>query len=263
MIKKTKEEVKEVACEPIQHKEIAIQFNAETLISQAIDQKVPVETMEKLLAMRRELKAEWSKEQFDKAMANFQGECPVIKKRKAGGKTNSGVIAYYYAPLEDIVEQTKELIRKNGFSYMIQTQTTPEGVEVVCTIKHQAGHSENSKISMPLGNKTGVMSAPQVVAAALTFAKRYAFSNAFGILTGDDDNDASSKDLPIEPSDKEKAANGFQTLRNAILKATVKELTEYQTKMSTSVKYTPEQKIEFADMVRIRLEELKPIKETK
>jgi len=66
-----------------------------------------------------------------------------------------------------------------------------------------------------------------------------------------------------EASDDEKAAKGFQTLKNAILKATVKELTEYQKKMSTSVKYTPEQKIEFAKMVEIRLEELKPIKETK
>jgi ERF superfamily. len=34
------------------------------------------------------------------------------------------------------------------------------------------------------------MSDTQHVAAALTFAKRYAFTNAFGIMTGDDDNDA-------------------------------------------------------------------------
>ena len=34
------------------------------------------------------------------------------------------------------------------------------------------------------------MSQTQVEAAALTFAKRYAFCNAFGILTGDEDTDA-------------------------------------------------------------------------
>ena len=44
------------------------EFSAEELISQAIDKGVSVETMEKLLAMRKELKNEWAKEQFDKAM---------------------------------------------------------------------------------------------------------------------------------------------------------------------------------------------------
>ena len=48
----------------------AKEFSAETLIAQAIDKAVPVETMEKLLAMRRELKAEWAKEQFDAAIAS-------------------------------------------------------------------------------------------------------------------------------------------------------------------------------------------------
>jgi len=33
------------------------------------------------------------------------------------------------------------------------------------------------------------MSAPQVVAATITFRKRYAFCNAFGIMTGDEDID--------------------------------------------------------------------------
>jgi hypothetical protein len=50
---------------------------------------------------------------------------------------------------------------------------------------------------VPLGNKTQIMSDTQVTAAALTFAKRYAFCNVFGILTGDEDNEA------ILPKDKE------------------------------------------------------------
>jgi hypothetical protein len=54
-----------------------------------------------------------------------------------------------------------------------------------------AGHSESSDVEVPLGTKTEIVSASQVVASALTFAKRYAF-NAFGILTGDEDNDSQS-----------------------------------------------------------------------
>jgi len=163
------------------------QTSVENLLSQAVKQGASVETMEKLLAMRRELKAEFAKEAFDKAMADFQKECPVIKKKKAGGKTNSGQVGYMYAPLESIVEQVKGLLHDHGFSYSIQTKTGDKKVTAICTAKHVNGHSESSDMEIPLGGKTGIMSDSQVTAAAITFAKRYAFCNAFGILTGDAD----------------------------------------------------------------------------
>lgn len=180
-------------------------MSVESFITQAISANVPIETLERLLAMRTQVKAEQAKEAFDRAMAEFQGDCPVIVKSKNGGQTNSGVVAYKYAPLDVIVKQTKELLKKNGFSYAIQTVTEPEKVKVTCFVKHELGHSESSSVEVPLGAKTSVMSAPQVVASALTFAKRYAFCNAFGILTGDEDTDA--KEVPKNPkviSDKNK-----------------------------------------------------------
>ena len=61
---------------------MSVQHDAEALIAKAIDKKVPVETMERLLMMRRELKAEWAKAEFDKALAAFQAECPIIKKNE-------------------------------------------------------------------------------------------------------------------------------------------------------------------------------------
>lgn len=165
-------------------------ITAEFLIQQAVSGNSPVETIEKLLAMRKELKAEWAKEQFDEAMAKFQAECPVIKKKKAGGKTKSGGVAYYYAPIESIVEQTKDLIAKNGLSYAIKIETQPDKVKAICIVKHKAGHSEQSEMEAPLTTKTEIMSQPQVFAATATFVKRYAFCNAFGIMTGEDDTDA-------------------------------------------------------------------------
>ena len=159
------------------------------LISKAIDKNVPVETMEKLLSMRRELKAEFSKEEFNKAMSDFQAGCPTIKKTKKGGKTDEGDIAYKYAPIESIVEQTKYLIKKHGFSFGIQTFITDKTVKVTCRINHISGHSESTDIELPLTTRTRIMSAPQVVAATVTFGKRYTFCNGFGIMTGDDDTD--------------------------------------------------------------------------
>lgn len=170
------------------------ELSAEGLIAQAITQGASVETMEKLMAMRRELKVEWAKEQFDSAMMMFQSECPIIKKTKSGAKIkDTGLPAYKYAPLDAIVLQTKKLIEKHGFSYKIDTKTLDGKVEATCIAKHKAGHQDQSTIEVPLGVKTGVMSDSQQVAAALTFAKRYAFCNVFGILTSDEDTDAPAK----------------------------------------------------------------------
>jgi ERF superfamily len=169
---------------------------AEALIAKAIDKNVPVETMERLLAMRRELKAEWAKEEFDRAMSAFQADCPIIEKTK-GVKTKSGIVAYKYAPIESIVDQVKEYLQKHGFSYATNMELLENGtmkVKVSIRVTHAGGHSETTEMTVPLGNKTDIMSQTQVVAAAQTFAKRYAFCNAFGILTGDEDTDASREE---------------------------------------------------------------------
>lgn len=171
------------------------QLSVEDLIAKAIDKGTPVGTMERLLTMRDKLKAEFAKEEFNKAMAAFQADCPTIKKTKEV-KTNTGTVAYSYAPIESIVDQVKSLLQKHGFSYSSTMDLLDDKVKVTIKVTHAAGHSEHNEMTVPLGNKTQVMSATQVVAAAQTFAKRYAFCNAFGILTGDEDNDARPNPVP-------------------------------------------------------------------
>ena len=167
--------------------------SVENFISQAISQSLPVETLERLFDLRIKVKAEKAKEAFDSAMAKFQGECPVIEKSKNGGATKSGKVAYKYAPLDSIVSQVKSFITNNEFSYKTNSETFADKVKVTVIVKHSLGHSEDTSVEVPLGTKTDIMSAPQVVASALTFAKRYAFCNAFGIMTGDEDNDATEE----------------------------------------------------------------------
>jgi hypothetical protein len=166
-------------------------FSTEALIARAIDQKVPVETMERLLVMAKEMQAIKAKQEFDRAMAKFQSECPTIEKTKAV-HTNSGSLAYKYAPIESVVEQVKNALTNNGFSYSTNMEMLENGVKVFVKVTHVMGHSEVTEMTVPLGNKTQVMNQSQVVAAASTFAKRYAFLNAFGIMTGDEDIDGAN-----------------------------------------------------------------------
>lgn len=189
-------------------------MSIEKMISLAITEKVPVETMERILAMRRELKAEWAKAEYDKAMAAFQAECPVIEKTKEI-KTNAGALAYKYAPIENIVKQVAPILQKHGFSYSTTMELKEKGVRVIVKVTHSAGHSEESPMEVPFGTKTNIMSETQVAAAAQTFAKRYAFCNAFGILTGDEDNDARPMEESVSKKGQDAPAETRRPLEGA------------------------------------------------
>lgn len=179
-----------------------VKDEATALISQAIDKNVPVESLERLLAMRRELRAEKSKEEYDRSMAKFQASCPTIQKKKEV-RNSSDAVVYRYAPIESIVEQVKDQLSDNGFSYSTNMELQDSQVTVCVKVTHRAGHSEKTCMTVPLGTRTNIMSQSQVVAAASTFAKRYAFCNAFGILTGDEDTDSQ----PEKEEKKESKSN--------------------------------------------------------
>jgi len=213
------------------------QSDIQLFITQAIDKGVPVETLERLLIMAKELKAEYAKEQFNINMSAFQANCPVIKKTKSV-TTKSGMVAYRYAPIESIVQQVKHLIQEYGFSYSIDTETKEKTVKAICTVRHLLGHNETSSFEVPLGQQTQVMNDSQVVAAALTFAKRYAFCNAFGIMTSDQDTDGATAKVELITNDQLNIINIFLTeagVKEAVILdkykvASLNQLTAYQAK---------------------------------
>lgn len=192
----------------------------EELIAAGIEKGLPVETMERLLVMRKELRAEAAKEAYDEAMAAFQAECPVIQKDKAV-KFNTkagGAVDYVYAPMDSIIRQVKDLIAKNGFSYKFKIKEDEGGVEAICIVTHKKGHSESSEFTAG-GAGTALMSAAQVTSSKATYAKRNAFCNVFGITTGDEDNDAPKSK---EESDAESLATQAQHERIGELAAKCK-----------------------------------------
>lgn len=170
--------------------------SAEILIAQAIEKGASVDTMERLLAMRTQLKGEFAKEAFIKAMSNFQAQCPIIVKDKIV-YDKQGKERYRFAPLENIVTQVRKPLTENGFSYTVDVINDTTYLTAICKVTHILGHSETSSFQVPI-DKDGYMSAPQKYAAASTFAKRYAFVNATGILTGDEDSDATPETVHEE-----------------------------------------------------------------
>jgi len=162
--------------------------SVESFIMKAVETNLPIESLERLLAMRKEVKAEMSKEAFINAMSSFQAQCPIISKNK-DVKGKDGKVRYSYASLDSIVSQVKQALGANGLAYSTQVINEVGFITAVCQITHNLGHSESSSFRIPIGTEE-YMTEPQKYASRLTFAKRYAFCNALGILTGEDDFDA-------------------------------------------------------------------------
>ena len=165
--------------------------NAEALIAKAIEHQVPVETMERLLALRDRLRAEQAREAFFVALGQFQSECPIIVKSNlvTVQSQSGGRYSYQFAPLDKIVSTVRPILAKHGLSYTFDSADTEGAKTTICRLHHIGGHSEASSFTAPI-DATARMSSTHKSASAHTYAKRYAFCNALGILTGEEDDDA-------------------------------------------------------------------------
>jgi len=177
-----------------------VSINPEMLIMKGIESNLPVESLERLLAMRQTLKEEQAKEAFFNAMANFQAECPVIQKNKKVMERNSNKVRYAYASLDSIVSQISPFLKEYGLSYMFKSTCQDGAVIQSCEVHHVLGHVETSSFSIPI-DPDGYMGDAQKSGSASSFAKRYALTDAFGILTGDQDDDAQSLGGTLSPQD--------------------------------------------------------------
>lgn len=160
------------------------QRQAEHFLERAIETKADVSVIERLMVIRRELKAEAAEEAYKQALAAFQAECPQVIRTVAGHENR-----YRYAPLEVIVKTVKPYLERHGFSFTVNTVASETSMEALVTVQHRAGHQMTTSFKVPTESRAG-MSPAQKYGAAATFAKRYAFCNAFGILTAERDTDA-------------------------------------------------------------------------
>jgi hypothetical protein len=112
----------------------------EGFISQAIEKGLPIETIERFLAMRKEFRADQAREAYVMAMAQFQKECPVIAKTKEV-KNKEGKVTYKYAPLDSIVLQVKDALGNNNLAYNFREERSEDGktLTAICTIRHSMG----------------------------------------------------------------------------------------------------------------------------
>lgn len=156
------------------------------IIAMGLKQGITPESLEKLLAMKERLDAKQAEEDFYAARTAFQAESKVILK------TVNVDHKYNYAPLDHIVEAVRPLLVKYGFSYAFSSKLADGQITVVCTVHHTGGHKTETSWSCRVTSGTKLMNEPQQDAWSDTFARRYAFTGAFGLVVAGEDKDANS-----------------------------------------------------------------------
>lgn len=172
-------------------------LDPQALISKALETGAGIDTMERLVALAKDVREVQAKEAWYEAMAEFQRRCPAIKKTataKIASRTGAGY-SYRYAPLDGILSVIQPVMGPLGLSVSWRSRVEPAQVIVSCRISHTLGHHEESgEIAMPIVQGDGGGANPaQRVGIAATYAKRYALLGIIGMAPEDDDDAASGQ----------------------------------------------------------------------
>lgn len=176
--------------------------NNDNLLLRAVEQGATPEALEKLVALQERIMAKNAEMEFNRAIQEFQSECPPIDKDRTAEVRKDGKIqyTYKYATLEQIARTIQPLLKKHGLSYSFDSSCVPIGNREVlvakCTVHHVAGHSRSGTFQCPI-DSTARMNVMQQSASALSYARRYALTLALGITTAEYDDDARSMDPPV------------------------------------------------------------------
>jgi len=180
-----------------------VRLDPQALIRTAVESGAGIETLERLVALAKDVRAQQAREAWYHAMAEFQRTCPaILKTATAKIATRSGAgYGYKYAPLDEITSTILPIMGPLGLSISWRTpKMDAQGVVAVCRVSHELGHFEESgEVAVPVvqGDGSGA-SAPQRVGIAISYAKRYALLSAIG-LAPEDDPDAHDPGPAVQP----------------------------------------------------------------
>lgn len=151
----------------------------------ALNPDVPVDKLEKIIALHERVQATAAKAAFDEAFAAMQADLPVIVEYKKGdgGK-------WSYAPLEDIVQAVRPTLSKHGFALSHATEWPDKGtVKVIGILSHKQGHERRSEF-LSAADNSGSKNAVQALGSATSYGRRYTTNDLLNIVTRGEDDDA-------------------------------------------------------------------------
>ncbi|EAE7875616.1 ERF family protein [Listeria monocytogenes] len=138
--------------------------------------------------------------EISKALSKFQEQAEQPAK-----SADNPFFKSKYVPLESVISAVKKHASKLGLSYIQIPLTEENKVGVKTILMHASGEFvEFDPFMLPLDKNTA-----QGAGSALTYARRYTLSAAFGIAS-DEDDDGNSASGNTKPSNKNQAKQQTQ-----------------------------------------------------
>lgn len=171
----------------------------EGIIDRAVQAGRTGAELKELLDVYERFQTNQAEQEFYKAFAAFQADCPAIPKSreaKIASRTGAG-FSYRYASLDEIDTVVIPVLAVHGLSRSFGDAVIgADSLTVACRLSHIGGHARESSFTVPIGTSAG-MSEQQKYGSAATYAKRQAFVNVAGLKVTDLDDDGAG--TPIEP----------------------------------------------------------------
>jgi len=159
----------------------------------ATNPDVPVDKLERLLAMQERIQGRQAETDFNASMTAAQSEVGRVAPDGNNPQTKSKYATY--GKLDKIL---RPIYVQHGFALSFNTGDAPtaDTVRVMCRVSHRGGHSELYKVDMPSdgkGAKGGdVMTKTHATGAAMSYGMRYLLKFIFNVAIGEDDNDGNA-----------------------------------------------------------------------
>lgn len=144
-----------------------------------------IEVVERLMAVRRELRAEKARQEFLEAVKGFQAEVKPITM-DCVVRNKDGSVRYKYASLKQILKEIQPLLDKWGLSISFDTIPASQNtLTIKCILSHTSGHTETREFTIPIDTSQH-MSDIQRWGSTLTYAKRYALVSTLNLIAEED-----------------------------------------------------------------------------
>lgn len=187
------------------------------LVKLAVEQKVPVEVLERLVALQERVTERNARMAYIQALSDFQSEVGTLVKTKTVSFVSSGggKVAYAYAPLDEIERKIRPILVKHGLSYTWDTAMAERFLTVTCRVMHVDGHSESSSFSCQI-EKQAKMNVAQSTASTSTYGRRQSLTAALGLSTAETDVDGRTPEEQGEKISMEQLAD-LKSLMDEVL----------------------------------------------
>lgn len=211
-----------------------------------------IHALEKLIQLQNDAEDRQAKKSFNLNLSEMLSEIPVIAK--TGTNTFNGT---RFAKLEDIVEITRPILHKYGFSVTYKqaqemlpnAKTEPNSIfcmmTVTCVLKHRDGHEESNEIMLPVATIKG-QTPIQAMGMGSTYGRRYTLMQALNIAVAEDDQDGFAMNAKVEAN---KATLSDARLEKAIAQVNDRKLQINQ--ITDAYDLTPEQLIRIGREVKV------------